>query len=257
MGKLAMPQFLKDFRNTLVRRSPELLTGIGIAGMVTSTCLAVGATPKAMRLIEMKKIDEETETLSKMEVVKTCWKCYIPTVVTAGVSIACLTLASRENLKRNAALATAYTLSETALREYKEKVIETIGEKKEQVIRDKIDKDRVEKNPVDKANVIVTGKGESLCLDSVTGRYFYSNIDHINKAVNFLNRRMINEGYVSLNEFYDEIGLKYIDVGDQLGWNTERGLIELSFGTQLAEDDIPCIVINYTVAPRRDYNRWA
>jgi len=257
MNKLAVPQFFKDFRNALVKRSPELLTGIGIAGMLTSTCLAVGATPKALKLIEMKKEEDNVDKLPKVEVVKTCWKCYVPTVVTAAMSVACLTLASRENLKRNAALATAYTLSETALREYKEKVVETIGEKKEQIIRDKIDKERIEKNPVDKANVIVTGKGESLCLDSVTGRYFYSNIDQINKAVNFLNRRMLNEGYVSLNEFYEEIGLKWIDVGDQLGWNTDRGLIELSFGTQLAEDDIPCIVINYTVAPRRDYNRWA
>lgn len=257
MNKLAMPKFLMDFRNTLVKRSPEILTGIGIAGMFTTTFLAVGATPKAMKLIEMKKEEDNVEKLPKIEVVKTCWKCYVPAAVTAVVSTACLTLASRENLRRNAALATAYTLSETALREYKEKVVETIGEKKEQIIRDKIDKERVEKNPIDKNSVIITGNGDSLCLDSVTGRYFKSNIDQINKAVNLLNRRMLNEGYISLNEFYDEIGLSCIDVGDQLGWNTDRGLIELSFGTQLAEGDTPCIVVNYTVAPKRDYNRWA
>ena len=257
MNKLAVPQFLKDFRTTLAKRSPEILTGIGIAGMLTSTCLAVGATPKALKAIDLKKKEEQVDKLKNVEVVKTCWKFYIPAGVTAIVSTACLTLASRENLKRNAALATAYTLSETALREYKDKVVETIGEKKEQLIRDQIDKDRIEKNPVDKASVIVTGKGESLCMDSVTGRYFYSNIDHINKAVNFLNRRMLNEGYVSLNEFYEEIGLRSIDVGDELGWNTDHGLIEISFGTQLAEDDIPCIVIHYAIEPRRNYNRWA
>lgn len=52
--------------------------------------------------------------------------------------------------KRTAALATAYKLSETALTEYKEKVVETIGEKKEQLVRDKIDKDHIDKDPVSK-----------------------------------------------------------------------------------------------------------
>lgn len=256
MNKSTVSQFFKDFRNAVVRRSPEILTGIGIAGMLTTTCLAVGATPKALKAIELKKEEEQVEKLTKVEVVKTCWKYYIPAAATAVVSTACLTLASRENLKRNAALATAYTLSETALREYKEKVVETIGEKKEQTIRDKIDKDRVEKNPVDRASVIVTGKGDSLCLDSITGRWFYSNIDQINKSVNALNRRMLVEGYVSLNEFYDELGLHCVDAGDELGWNTDNGLIEVHFGTQLAEDDTPCIVVNYEVKPKRGYNRW-
>ena len=35
--------------------SPAILTGIGITGMITSTVLAVKATPRALELIEAKK----------------------------------------------------------------------------------------------------------------------------------------------------------------------------------------------------------
>lgn len=37
------------------KHSPEILTGIGIAGMITTTVMAVRATPKALILIEEKK----------------------------------------------------------------------------------------------------------------------------------------------------------------------------------------------------------
>lgn len=40
---------------TIRKRTPEILTGIGISGMVTTTVLAVKATPEALRRIEAKK----------------------------------------------------------------------------------------------------------------------------------------------------------------------------------------------------------
>ena len=40
----------------------EILTGVGVFGMVGSTVLAVTATPKALMLIEEKKDELETES---------------------------------------------------------------------------------------------------------------------------------------------------------------------------------------------------
>lgn len=68
--------------------------------------------------------------LKPLEVVKAAWKPYIPAAITGSLSVACLVGASRVNFKRNAALATAYTLSEKVLKDYKDSVVETIGEKK-------------------------------------------------------------------------------------------------------------------------------
>lgn len=256
MNKFNFARFVKNAEMMIVKHSPEILTGIGIAGMLTTTVIAVKATPKALRLIEEKKEEEGVETLTPVETVKATWKCYIPAVVTAAASTACLIGASSVNARRNAALATAYKLSETALTEYREKVVETIGEKKERVIREKIDKDHIEGNPVVTKEIIITDKGNTLCYDGVSGRYFKSDIDQIKKSINILNRRLLTEMYLSLNEVYDELDLDHIDVGDDLGWNVDDGLIDPCFSSQLAKDGTPCVVLSYSKPPKYGYSSF-
>lgn len=50
-------------KKSTIKHSPEILTGIGIAGMVTTTVMAVRATPKALELLkkeeDYRKIDME------------------------------------------------------------------------------------------------------------------------------------------------------------------------------------------------------
>ena len=256
MNKPNVSNFIKGVQAFTTKHSPEILTGIGIAGMVTTTILAVRETPKALMLIRDAEYEKKEGSLTAAEKFKACWKCYIPAVVTGSVSIACLVGASSVNLRRNAALATAYKLSETALTEYREKVIETVGEKKERLVRENIDKDHLEKNPVTNNNVIVTGNGDTLCYDSLFGRYFNSDIDKIKRAINELNRELIMDNYVSLNDFYDCLDLDHIEIGDDLGWNVDDGLIDVDFGSQLASNGRPCITLNYTIAPRYGYSKF-
>ncbi len=253
MKKPNVSKMLSSIRTSATKHSPEILTGIGIAGMIATTVMAVRATPKALALIEDKKTELKEENLAPIETVKATWVCYLPAAITGGVSIACLIGANSVNARRNAALATAYTLSESALKEYQEKVVETIGEKKEQNVRDAIAKDRIENNPVVNKEVIITEKGNTLCLDYVSGRYFRSDMETIKKAVNELNRRLRDEMYISLNEFYYEIGLPPNGSGEDLGWNIDGGYIDPDFSSQLAEDGTPCLVISYRVAPRYDF----
>lgn len=260
MNKQSVSKFIESTWISVSKHSPEILTGIGIAGMITTTVLAVKATPKALKLIEEEQFRREDVSegreLKPLEVVKVAWKPYIPAVVTGIMSTACLIGASSVSARRTAALATAYKLSETALSEYREKVVETIGEKKEQLVRDKVYKDKVDKNPVSKNEVVITERGNTLCYDSISGRYFKSDIEKIKQAVNTLNRNMVVDMYVSLNELYDELGLEHISIGDDLGWNIDHGLIELEFGSQIADDGTPCIVVDYRVAPRYDYSKF-
>lgn len=255
MNKPDVTKMLKGFERFVSRRSPEILMGIGIAGMITTTVLAVRATPKAIDLINHEKEERDEEKLPPLDVVKTCWKCYIPTVVTGVASTACLIGSHSVSARRMAALTAAYQISETALTEYRDKVVETIGEKKEKTIREKIDKDHIDQNPVSDNEVIVTENGNTLCYDSFTGRYFRSDIDKIKKAVNELNRRMTYDIYVSLNEFYDELDLSHTVVGDDIGWNLDGGLIEVDFSSQLTEESEPCLVISFHRRPKYDFSR--
>lgn len=245
----SLSKVFKGVRTAMKKHSPEILTGIGIAGMITTTVMAVRATPKALILIEEKKEELEVQELKPVETVKAAWKCYIPSAMVGGVSVMCLVGASSANLRRNAALATAYTLSETTLKEYQEKVVEKIGEKKEQEIREDIAKDKIEKAQIKSSEIIVTEKGNTRCIDSYSGRMFFSDIDQLKRVANEMNRRMRYDDYITLNEFYHEIGLDDTELGDVLGWHIDKGYIELEFGSAL-KDDIPCVLVRYSLVPQ-------
>lgn len=252
--KFNLHKIVKSFGRGLKKHSPEILTGIGIAGMITTAVLAVKATPKAEELIKKYKENEEKEELTAVETIKAAWKPYIPAAITCGISVLCLVGASSENLRRNTALATAYTLSESARKEYRKKVIETIGEEDEETIRDAVIKDRIDSDPPRDKEIIITGNGNVRCYDAWSGKYFESDMNSIKKAVNELNRQMLSDMYISLNEFYTEIGFKEMPVmGDRLGWNVDKGLIDVEFSSQLDDKGMPCLVMIFTNEPVYDY----
>ena len=271
MNKGSFTKFIKDAQKAIVKRSPEILTGLGVAGLVTTTVLAVKATPKALRLIEMAEDhgigiaskngdpDWERRPLTKLETVKVAWKPYIPAAVTGAVSIACIIGASSVHARRNAALATAYQLSTTALSEYKEKVVETIGEEKEKVIREKIAQDKIDRDPIKESiekETVVIGSGEVLFLEPVSMQCFKSDIESVRKILNDINFRLTTgmEEYISLSEFYDEIGLPHTSISDDIGWNLGRdGQLEADFLAAKTTDGRPCLMLDYMVKPRYDY----
>lgn len=259
MLKNEIMKMAKSTQAVLRKRSPEILTGIGIAGMISTTILAVRATPKALVIIEEEKQEKEVERLTTLETVKVAWPCYIPAIATGALSITCLVGASSVNVRRNAALATAYTLSESALKEYKDKVIETIGEKKEKAVQEFIAEDRLKNNPVNNQEIIFTGKGHSLCYDPFSGRYFESDIDEIKKALNEFNAYLMNNGCASLNDWYYMIGLEPTEIGALIGWRIEFGnanTIELNFIYKSASDGRPCVCIDFVDRPVHDYDRY-
>ena len=237
----------------LKRHSPEILTGLGVAGLLATTVMAVKETPKALKLMEEKKQELEVEKLSPVETIKTTWKCYLPAAITCVSSVACVVGASALNLRRNAALVTAYTISETALKEYRDKTLDLFGEKKEQTIRDAIAKDQVEKHPVDEEKVIITGKGVTRCYDPWSDRYFDSDPEFIRRGVNDLNYQLLNDGYATLNDFYYSIGLNETKPGATLGWDINKGQVQFRFSSQIDTNDRPCLVLEFTTPPTYDY----
>ena len=263
MQKLNLPKIFDSAKNAAVKHAPEILTGVGISGMIISGILAVKETPKALRCIdnEKKRLSEElgepVDKLTPIETIKVTWKCYVPAAVTCAGAAACLIGATSVNARRNATLVTAYKLSETALAEYKEKVVETVGEKKEKHIREKVAEEQVKKNPAANAEVVITGNGNTRFYDPMSGRTFMSNIDKIKSAENELNNVMLHSitGYASLNDFYDELDLAHTDVGDSFGWNTTN-LVKMEFYPIIDETDKnPTIVLDYVNRPDYGYDR--
>lgn len=256
------------------KHSSEILLGVGIAGLLTTTILVAKNTPKAVKVIEdhndeLNDIkDREAEALKTEETAKAFKKekidlylntgkeltvLYGPSVLLAGSSVYCLLKSHNIEHQKLVGVTTALQISEAARREYSKKVVDIIGDKKEKEIRDAINKDRVAANPPNLDDPITTAEHDTLCFDAATGRYFRSNGTKLHQAMNRLNRRMMNEMYISLNEFYDEVGLDRVKIGDDLGWNINDGEVELHLTSMLSDEEIPILVLDYRFGPRYDF----
>lgn len=254
MTKKDLSRVFGNMKTNVAKHSPEILTGFGIIGLGTTVVLAVRATPKALKMIEEKKEEEGVDELTPIETVKAAWKPYIPAAVSCVTTAACFIGANSVHVKRNTALAAAYKLSETALLEYRDQVVETVGEKKEQTIRDKVKQKQIDTIVTDETDVIYTGYGNSLCLDPLSKRLFKCDIEHIRRVENSINKQLIHDicGSASLNEFYDELGLERTDVGDILGWSTDH-MINLDIKPGITQKGEPCLVISHYNSPIYDF----
>lgn len=256
MNKSDVSRFFTGAKAFVGENAPAILIGLAILSGGTAVVLAVKDTPKALKRIEDKKQELSVDKLTPLETVKTTWPCYVPTALAFTFAVGCAVGSQSIHAKRHAALATAYKISETALVEYRDKVVDTIGEKKEQTVRDKVAQEQINKTPLVPEDITYTGNGSSLFLDALSKRYFVSDKQVLHAAENKLNKRMMQSicGSVSWNEFYNEIGLEPVDgsVGDALGWNAEYQ-IDLDIRPGESHDERPCFVLGHFNPPKYDY----
>lgn len=236
--------------NTVKSNSPEILTALGVSGVLSTSYLVGKASFKASEAIDEDPRGEVVAgvfykaDLSVKEKAQLVWKIYIPAGISGALTIGCIIGASRASGRRTAAAVTAYSLTEKAFTEYKEHVVEQLGEGKEQKLRDEIAQEQVTKNPIGSKEVLVIGTGQILCCELLTHRYFRSDMESLRKAQNDVNAMVVNLLYVSLDDFYDLIGLPHTTNSDKMGWNSDK-LMDLSFSTVLSEDGEPCLAFDY------------
>ena len=255
MNTSNITSFVKRVGLELKRYSPTILTGIGVGGMITTVIMAVKATPKATQLL-LNAEEQKGDELTNVEKVKVVLPVYWPAAAVGVGTITCFICANSTNLRRQAALASAYSLSENTLKEYQNKVLDTIGKRKEKSIRDELAKDHLNSNPLNDEQQVIIAGGETLCYEEITGRYFKSDIEKIRKVENEINKELLQTGYITLNQIYYELGLKPINIGDDLGWNAENGLIEFDYSSQLTSNSVPCLVINFKIQPIGSFRNW-
>lgn len=236
------PDFIIKTVKLIKSNSPEILTALGVSGVLSTSYLVGKASFKAKAEIDYCA----AENKPVKEKVKIVWKYYIPAGVSGALTIACIVGSSRAGDKRTTAAVAAYSLTERAFSEYKEKVVEQIGKGQEQKIRDEIVQDQVDKKPLGK-QIIVSGTGNVLCCELFTHRYFRSDMETLRRAQNDINAKVVNDLYVTLDEFYNLIGLPTTSNSGNIGWNSDR-LMDLEFSTVLSEEGEPCLAFDYNYA---------
>lgn len=246
----------------LKHNSSTILTLLGAVGVVGTTVLAVKATPKAMKLLEEAK-KEKGEELTKLEVVKIAGPAYIPSVVVGTTTVACIFSANMLNKHHQAAITSAYALVDQSYKKYRGKLKELYGEEADIQIRDAIARDTIERNEdvsgyVPGMNSLTTQSGEKyLFFEDYRGNYFEATIEAVQNAEYHLNRNFSMRGYVTLNEFYEFLGLEPTKEGSVLGWDCSR-LIEKYEATwidfdhrliKVTDDGLECYIIDFPILP--------
>ena len=234
--------------------STTVLTGMGVTGVVTTAYLTGRASFKAAEIIRREEIVKTLppDKLTNKEKFKLVWPLYVAPVSVGCTTITAIVVANHTASKRIAALTVASGISERALTEYKAKVLEKLGEKKEMAIRDEVAQDRVASTPVNK-EVLVIGAGDVLCFDLLTGRYFQSTVEKIRQAEIKINYEILNHMYASLSRFYDEIGIPPTPYSDTVGWNGLTDRFEVMFSTVMSPDNRPCIAVDFSHPPVAEY----
>lgn len=249
-------------RKFTIDNSPFILTAIGASGVVATGVFAFRGGLKAARILEDARynrsirrtgVEDSHFEFTAQEKLAMTWRCYVPACTTGLLTIGAIVSANQIGTRRAAAMALAYSVSEKAFDDYRDKVKEKMGATKEQAVRDDVAQDHVNRD-FEESKVVIVGTGEQLCYDDWSGRFFNSTVEDIKHAVNRVNYQINHHSYASLSDFYDFLGLPPTGGSDEVGW-TDRQLFEAEFSTVLAPSGKPAVALLYKVSPVRDYFR--
>ena len=243
------------------QHSTKILTGLSCVGTVATAVVTAKNAPKAMILLEQAQLDKGDEPLTWKEKVKATWKCYIPTAVCVGTSVACGIASNVKSLKTEAALLSAYSLSQDAAKVYQEKVVETVGKRKERDIRDKANQTYLENRDKD-ISITSTGLGDDLMYLKFSGRYIRASREALDRIMYEVRNEINNDGYMSINEIEaGKIGLRNTAAGEVLGYNKWNMDTDFSFiytyndPAALPEVGEAAIVVEMIPEPQTHFNK--
>ena len=244
-----MENLIRSSKRFLRKNGPTILTCVGGVGVIATTVMAVKATPKAMQLIKAAE-EKKGEKLTRMDTIQATAMTYTPSVLLGIATIASIFGANALNKRSQAALMSAYALVDQTFRDYKTHVENEYGEEANTHIREKIAKDQYVEQKTE------LGGDSKLFYDFYSGRYFNSTMEKVLAAEFVLNRQIILGECAYLNDFYQELGIPFIDIGDEVGWS--RGHMCETYGQEwvdfnhqdVAQDDgLECCIITFMQDP--------
>lgn len=252
-----MNSLLSKSQVFLKRNSATILTVVGAAGVIATTVTAVKATPKAMLLLENAE-EAKGEDLTKLEKVKVAGPAYIPSVVLGVGTLACIFGANILSQRNQASLMSAYALLDSGYKDYRKKVDELYGEEAGQQVRTEIAKDKYEDEPV---KVIEDGK--RLYYDFYSSRYFEATPAAVKRAEYEVNRTLMLDDGVFLNEWYQHLDLEPLEHGWDFGWaacaNSDmywQTWIDFNHEKTVMDDGLECIIISFNQEPYPDFEDY-
>lgn len=230
-----------NLKSFILKNSTEILLGISVSGYILSM-ISVAKTASRLEK-EKKKIGK----LEKRERIVYYTSCYAPSLALGLITISSIMGNHRLHLTRTAAAMSLYELAKNNLQDYRDQVRETIGEKKTKLLEGDVSQKRLNRSLMPEK---ITGTGSVLCYDDLSGRFFYCDMETLRKTQNDFNKTLLGgENIKPLNDFYYDIGLSQIKLGENIGWEVGRNMMDLEFDTKISPSGKPCLVVRHKSMP--------
>lgn len=209
----------KDSSKLISRHSPLILTGIGIGLGVTSTVMAVKATPEAYEIYKKIQESDMPENEKRKEVIKNVVPLYLPSALAGSLAVASVVGGYKIQADRLAEMTTAYLLANNSLQDYKQTIIDKYGKEVESDIQKEVSEKQAAKNPNSADDIIIANDGpEEIMQDSISGQYFKSTRDDIWRVLSDIGYRLTIEDCIAASEYFYEVGISQNNLGDDVGW---------------------------------------
>ena len=207
-----------------MRKHGGTILAIGASIGVGLTMWETGkATVKATTLVTMNK----DEPMTKKEIVKDCWKFYVPAAVVGVGTVVCILGSNALNKKQLASMTAAYMALGKTYQEYRRQVAEHVGAEQEQEIWKNAHAD-------DEDFVKMKSEEKLLCYEPISKRYFHATEAELLTAFYEVNHDFARNGYIALNDFYGYLNLEFVPTRMEHGL-PRRNVGELLDRFQLCE----------------------
>lgn len=231
------------------KHGATILSIAAAAGVVLTAVETAKATTKAQSLIDMNK----AEPMTKKEIVKDCWKFYVPAAVVGVGTIACIMGSNSLNKKTHAELMAAYVAVQQTYSTYRKKVAEQVGEETEKDIHRQVE-------TMPRAD---NGDVEHLCYEPLTNRYFNATMAQLYEAAYMLNKKLALDGGVSLEAWCEMLGLEFIPDGKCRGWCIDQMVedweyfwLDVECYEQKTDDGLDVYYVTPWVDPVEDWEHY-
>ena len=252
---MKIQKIMTKFGRQLKDSSPTILTFMGAGGVIATSVLTARATVKALDRIEREKWVRQDQRqcmdeLSKGEITGLVWKCYVPAFLVGSATISCIFGANILNKKQQASMISLYTMLDQSYKQYVKAAKEVYGEDADTKIKAQVANDMyLSYNGMSVYSPdLDTASEKVLFYDYQSSRYFESTVAGVINAEYHLNRMWALKGEMSINDFYEYLGIPKIEGWDNLGWAdefAESGFMWIDFDMSKTEieDGLECYVI--------------
>ena len=218
-----------DFKRLIRKGAPIALSVLSCAGVIGTGVMSA----KAGKRVATEKAPDEPS-----------WKYYLPAVGVGALTIGCIAGAHILNKKQQAALLAGQLALVQSYSEYKRAITERFGEEEAIAIEEQIAVQQCENKELYAPSIsgfttldVFDPQKPMLFQEEAGGTIFESTLSKVIQAEYHLNRNFVLGGEISMNDFYNFLGLHCDERAKDVGWCINDDMYWIDFNHRIGRLD--------------------